>query len=376
MRFAHYKSKSPISWCFISFVEKQKLIMIETSKIPPNHKPKDFAVQISAYKNADNPTFNDVICHEMNSQELTKKSDCDTLTTRVDGGTLSQIERDAFKAQAAYSNAKSGTTSISITEQLKKYKEDQLLSKPGGDYFYLDKDTSTIDYHADQSEFIHRVGKDLKDAADNVVNILKDVGMGATMKYVDKDGRIQEAKKVGFIGTLANFFKDAASGVTLGKYTPDGEKSPNTALDTTKHFFKKVFVDALFKDVIVGIPRSAVHVAEDVAFAAINLAEAVPDATIGNSRIGQKITTEVFDDTQVLVDFVTDVIPTGEASSRTRAFSFKKGIKGLPLVHNITEPEKKAESEGGKKDENWKYVRNTPFRKTIESVASLIPTHI
>ena len=165
--------------------------------------------------------------------------------------------------------------------------------------------------------------------------------MGATMKYVDKDGRIQEAKKGGIYWHTGQIFKDAASGVTLGKYTSDGEKSPDTALDTTKHFFKKVFVDALLKDVIIGIPRSAVHVAEDVAFAAINLAEAVPDATIGNSRIGQKITTEVFDDTQVLVDFVTDVIPTGEASSRTRAFSFKKGIKGLPLVHNITEPEKK-----------------------------------
>lgn len=350
--------------------------MIETSKISPNHKPSDFTVQISAYKNADNPTFSDVICHEMNSQELARKSDCDTLTTRVDGEIISQIERDAFKAQAACSNAKSGTTSAPIMEQLKKYKEDQLLSKPGGDCFYLDKDTSIIDYQADQSEFIPRVGKDLKDAADNVVNILKDVGMGATMKYVDKDGRIQETKKVGFVGTLVNFFKDAASGITLGKYTPNGEKTPDTALDTTKHFLKKVFVDALLKDVIVGIPRSAVHIGEDTAFAAINLAETIPDATIGNFKTGQKITTEVFDDTQVLVDFVTDVIPTGEASSRTRAFSFKKGIKGLPLVHNLTEPEKKVESEGEKKDENWKYVRNTPFRKTIESVASLIPTQI
>lgn len=350
--------------------------MIETTKITSNHKPSDFAVQISAYKNADNPTFNDVICHEMDSRELAQKPDCDTLTTRVDGGMISQIERDAFKTQAACSNTKSSTTSTPITEQLKKYKEDQLLSKPGGDYFYLDKDTSIIDYQADQSEFVTRVGKDLKDAADNAVNILKDVGMGATMKYVDKDGRIKEAKKVGFVGTLVNFFKDAASGVTLGKYTPGGEKPPDTALDATKHFFKKVFVDALLKDLIIGIPRSAVHIGEDTAFAAINLAETIPDATIGNFRTGQKITTEVFDDTQVLIDFVTDVIPTGEASSRTRAFSFKKGIKGLPLVHNLTEPEKKTESEDEKKDENWKYVRNTPFRKTIESVASLIPTNI
>lgn len=350
--------------------------MIETTKITSNYKPSDFAVQISGYKNADNPTFNDVICHEINSQKPAQQPDCDTLTTRVDGGMISQIERDSFKTQAACSNTKSAAKSTPITEQFKKYKEDQLLSKPGGDYFYLDKDTSIIDYQADQSEFIPRVGKDLKDAADNAVNILKDVGMGATMKYVDKDGTIKEAKKVGFVGTLVNFFKDAASGVTLGKYAPNGEKPPDTALGATKHFFKKVFVDALLKDMVVGIPRSAVHIGEDTAFAAINLAESVPDATIGNFKAGQKITTEVFDDTQVLVDFVTDVIPTGEASSRTRAFSFKKGIKGLPLVHNLTEPEKNAESKDNKKDENWKYVRNTPFRKTIESVASLIPTNI
>ncbi len=350
--------------------------MIDTTKITSNYKPIDFAVQISGYKNTDNPTFNDVICHEMNSQELAQKPDCDTLTTRVNGGMISQIERGAFKTQTACSNAKNSTKSTPISEQLKRYKEDQLLSKPGGDYFYLDKDTSIIDYHADQSEFVPRVGKDLKDAADNAVNILKDIGMGATMKYVDKDDRIKEAKKVGFVGTLVNFFKDVASGVTLGKYAPNGEKPPDTALGATKHFFKKVFVDALLKDVIIGIPRSAVHIGEDTAFAAINLAETIPDATIGNFKTGQKITTEVFDDAQVLVDFVTDVIPTGEASSRTRAFSFKKGLKGLPLVHNLTEPEKNAESENDKKDENWKYVRNTPFRKAIESVASLIPTNI
>ena len=65
-------------------------------------------------------------------------------------------------------------------------------------------------------------------------------------------------------------------------------------------------------------------------------------------------TTEFFDDMQVFIDFVTDVIPTGEAGSRTHAFTFKKGINGLPIVYNITSPEQ------GMDDENWKYVRNTP----------------
>ena len=47
--------------------------------------------------------------------------------------------------------------------------------------------------------------------------------------------------------------------------------------------------------------------------------------------------------------------------------SLKKGLKGLPIVYNITSPEQ------GVDDENWKYVRNTPLRKTIESVATFIP---
>ena len=197
--------------------------------------------------------------------------------------------------------------------------------------------------------------------------MFKDIGAGATIKYVDNYGNIKEGKKVGFAGTIVNFFKDMASGITFGKYTPAGEDAPDNALEATKHFFKKIFVDALCKDVVVGIPRSAIHVGEDAVFACINLAETIPDATIGNCKAGQMATTEFFDDTQVFIDFVTDVIPTGEAGSRTHAFTFKKGLKGFPIVYNITSPEQ------GMSEENWKYVRNTPLRKTIESVATFIP---
>ena len=245
-----------------------------------------------------------------------------------------------------------------------------MLSKPGGDNFIIKNDNNVIEYSIDQSKFAVRVGKDLKDAGENFKNIFKDIGVGAAIKYVDKDGNIREGKKVGFAGTIINFFKDMASGITFGKYTPEGEDVPDNALEATKHFFKKIFVEALFKDIVVGIPRSAIHVGEDAVFTCINLAETIPDATIGNCKVGQMVTTEVFDDTQVFIDFVTDVIPMGEAGDRTRAFTFKKGLKGLPIVYNITSPEQ------GMDDENWKYVRNTPFRKTIESVATFIPTRM
>ncbi len=336
--------------------------MTETSSVSASNKPIDYGVQLGAYDSAATSSFKNIIYDELKRQSSEKTSNYDTLTTRIEGGVVSLLERNNFETQALYSDTKKEASSTSLKDQLKKYKEDQLLSKPGGDNFTINNDNGV-----DQSKFTKRVGKDLKDANENFKNIFKDIGTGATIKYVDKDGNIKEGKKVGFAGTIVNFFKDMASGITFGKYTPEGEDAPDNALEATKHFFKKIFVDALFKDAVVGIPRSAIHVGEDAVFACINLAETIPDATIGNCKVGQMVTTEFFDDTQVFIDFVTDVIPMGEAGSRTRAFTLKKGLKGLPIVYNITSPEQ------GVDDENWKYVRNTPLRKTIESVATFIP---
>ncbi len=340
--------------------------MIETQHVFHNNKPIDLSVQTSTYKGID-ISFKEIMYQEQKNPEFGKEYSLDTPEGKVDEGTVSQIERGNFESQAIYVNTKGDTRSIVLKDQVRKYKEDQLLSKPGGDYFYLDKNSDVIDYQADHSKFTERVGKDLKDAMENFFNIFKDLGPGADIKYVDKDGHIQEGNKVGLIGTIVNFFQDIASGVTLGKYAEKGEDTPDNAMEAAKYFFKKIFVDAIFKDVVVGIPRSAIHIGEDAAFACINLAETIPDATVGNFKAGQTATTEAFDDIQVFVDFVTDVIPMGEAGSRTRAFTFKKGLKGLPIIHNITEPEK------GDEDENWKYVRNTAFRKAIESLATLIP---
>lgn len=359
-----------VSKVFLQMIDFQtRTVMIELSKVSIGNKPVDFGVQLGAYDSTETSSFKEVIYDELKRQDLEKVHKYDTVTTRIEEGLLSQLERNAFEAQAAYSDMKKDKPSP-VKEQFKKYKEDQLLSNPGGDHFSLDKDAHSINYATDQNKFTARVGKDLKDAGDNFLNIFKDMGPGATFKYVDEDGRIQEGKKMGFGATLVKFFKDIASGVTLGKYTPENENAPDNALEATKHFFKKIFVDALFKDVVVGIPRSAIHVGENAVFTCINLAEIVPDATIGNFKVGRVATTEFFDSTQVFVDFITDIIPMGEAGSRTRAFTLKKGLKGFPIINNITTPEQ------GTKEENWKYVRNTPFRKTIESMATLIPVRM
>lgn len=344
--------------------------MIETSKVSINKPPADFGVQMGGYHGAKSSFFKEIIYDELKRQDSEQVHHYDTVTTRIDGGMLSQLERNVFETRSVNLDSKKDASSGALKEQLRKYKEDQLLSNPGGDHFDWAKDADSIDGTLDQSKFRVRVGKDIKDAGENFINIFKDIGPGASIKYIASDGSIQKSKKVGLGDTLVNFFKDVASGITLGMYTPKGENAPDNVLEATKHFFKKIFVDALLKDMVVGVPRSAINVGENVVFTCINLAEIVPDATIGNFKKGQAMTTEVFDDAQVLVDFVTDVIPMGEAGSRTRAFTLKKGIKGLPFINNITSPEQ------GGKDENWKYVRNTPFRKTVESMATLIPVRM
>lgn len=275
---------------------------------------------------------------------------------------INKYPETLFKSKGVNNQSKS-----SIIEQYKIYKEDQLMSNPGGDNFFLSRTGAVIDNNYDHSRITKRVGKDLIDAGSNLLNAVKDLGIGAKIKYIDKHGNIQDGRKVGLAGTVVNFFKDVASGLSFGLYSPEGEAKPQGVAGRVKHLFKKIFKDALIGDIVKGVPRSAIHIGEDIMFAGLNAIEAVPDATIGNFKIGRKITTAVFDNTQVVMDFVTDVIPGGDASMRTRSFKLAKGLKGLPIINNLTTPEEKQD------DKYWRYVRNTSFRKVIESIPTLIP---
>ncbi len=258
----------------------------------------------------------------------------------------------------------------SVIEQYKTYKEDQLMSNPGGDNFFLSKSSDVIDKDYDHSSFANRVGKDLSDAGNNILNAVKDLGIGAKMKYVDKHGNINEVRKVGFAGTVVNFIKNVASGLSFGLFRQEGEAKPQGVVGKVKHLFKKVFKDALVGDIVKGVPRSAIHIGEDIMFAGLNAVEALPDATIGNFKAGRKATTVIFDNTQVAMDFITDIMPGGEASMRVRSFKLAKGIKGLPIINNLTTSEKKYD------EKELGYVRNTSFRKVIETIPSLIPFRI
>ncbi|MBT5305181.1 MAG: hypothetical protein HOL31_08880, partial [Candidatus Scalindua sp.] len=181
--------------------------------------------------------------------------------------------------------------SSAILKQYNIYKEDQLMSNPGGDNFFLNKTSGVIDNNYDHSKITKRVGKDLADAGNNLLNVVKDLGGGAKFKYVDKHGNVKDGKKVGLAGTVVNFFKNVASGLTFGLYNSEGEAKPQGGIARVKHMFKKIIKDAIMGDIMQGVPNSVIHLGEDVMFAGLNAVEVIPDATIGNFKAGREATT-------------------------------------------------------------------------------------
>ena len=115
--------------------------MIEISKVSTSNKQMDFDVQIGAYDSTETTSFQEVIYDELKRQyrDAGKVSKYDTVTSRIEAGSQSLLERNIFETLTTYSDTKSDMQSMVLKDQFKKYKEDQLLSKPGGDCFDLGK---------------------------------------------------------------------------------------------------------------------------------------------------------------------------------------------------------------------------------------------
>jgi len=246
-----------------------------------------------------------------------------------------------------------------------KYKDDQLLSNPGGDHYYL-KDKAVIAEPKDQETFWGRIGKDISDSFDNLKNSLENLFLGSKILYRDENNQIQEGTQRGLLGSVGDFFKDLGSALSFGAWRPDGEEEPKGFVDRMGFFFSKM-KEALFGDLVQGVGGSAIRSGESLVLAGWNLLEVLPDATIGNFEEGRKLTTTIFDNGQVAIDYLTDIIPTGEAWLRVHSPNFDDlNDSKAPIIYNIQLPEYYT------KDERWKYVRNTPFRKTIETIGSLL----
>jgi hypothetical protein len=263
---------------------------------------------------------------------------------------------------AAYKKAQNQYGESDKISDLSKYKDDQLLSNPGGDHYYLEK--KKVATHAEvQGSFWGRVGKDISDAFSNVKNFFKDFLFGSKIKYRDKNNKIREAGQRGLIGSVVDFFKGVGSALSFGLWRPNGEKEPQGFVERIGFFFSSV-KEAIFGDLIQGAGRSFIHMGEDLIFAGWNLIEVIPDATVGNFHKGRKLVTNFFDNGQVVLDYLTDILPFGDAWQRVHATNLEE-LKP-PIISNLKMPEHYSE------DVRWRYVRNTPFRKTIETAGSLL----
>jgi len=266
------------------------------------------------------------------------------------------------EAAAAYAKQAGLANSPIQMSSWAKYKDDQLLRNPGGDHYYLDEN-KVVDEPKDRESFFGRIGKDLADVAGNIKNFFGNLFMGSKVHYRDENNQIKEGTQRGLIGTCVDFVKDLGSALTFGLWHPGDEKGPEGFTERISYVGTKL-KHAVLGDLVEGIPQSLNHMGKNIVLAGLNLVQVIPDATIGNLEEGRKLTTAVFDNGQVMVEYLTDIVPTGDAWFRVHASSLKD-LKA-PVLYNLKMPEYV------KDDNRWQYVRNTPFRKTIETVGTLL----
>ncbi len=68
----------------------------------------------------------------------------------------------------------------------------------------------------------------------------------------------ETTRKKGFFHAFGHFFKDVASGLSLGFYRPDNEPEPS-GFSRILYPFKKLVYDAPVKDLLVGVPTGIAH---------------------------------------------------------------------------------------------------------------------
>jgi hypothetical protein len=272
-----------------------------------------------------------------------------------------RAERSPEQAVTAYRRVES-LKKDGLAGDMAKYKDDQLLRNPGGDAYNLQPGNAAGDL-AQHRSFTHRIGKDLSDGWDNCKKLFQNLTFGSETAYRDSSGQVRKSQRKGLLGTIGDFLKNTASALSFGFYAPEGGDKPSGIMEKAFHFVKKS-KQALFGDLVQGVPAGINRMGKNLILAGWNLVEVLPDATIGHFDAGRKLTTTVFDDGQVMVEYLTDVIPGGEAWLRVHSASLH-GLKP-PILYNLSRPEHSLE------DARWETVRNTPFRKTLETLGALL----
>nr|WP_320116816.1 hypothetical protein [uncultured Desulfuromonas sp.] len=239
-----------------------------------------------------------------------------------------------------------------------KYRDEQLLSNPGGEDYFVDGTTQ-----GEESGLIENIAKDLSDVVDNIGNFFHNLLFGAETHYRDEQGEVQTSQNRGLVGSLVDLVCDVGSALSFGAWRPDGEDAPEGLQERVSFAFDKL-KEAVADDVVAGVAGSVNHMGEDLLLAGWNLVEIIPDATVSNVDMAEKVVSNVFDNGQVVIDYLTDVLPGGEAWLRVHATDLDDSQ--LPVFYNLSTPENFTG------DTRWEQVSNTPLRKALETVGSLL----
>lgn len=244
---------------------------------------------------------------------------------------------------------------------IQKYKDDQLLRNPGGRSYYLDERKVVAPSH--KESILGLIRKDFSSVFGNIKNFFGNMFMGTTVLHRNEKNEIQAGHQKGLLQTIGDFFKDLGSALSFGSWRPNSAEAPHGFKNRLLYSVSKL-KDAFMGDILMGVPSSANHMGKNLILSGWHLVEVLPDAAMGNFELGQKLTTSIFDNGHVAIEYLTDVVPSGDAWLRVHASSFKE-LKP-PVLYNIKMPEFNHE------DLRWAHVRNTPFRKAIESIGALV----
>jgi hypothetical protein len=242
-----------------------------------------------------------------------------------------------------------------------KYKDDQLLRNPGGRGYYLDEKKVVEPSH--KESILGLVRKDFSDAFGNIRNFFGNIFLGTTVLHRNENNEIMKGHQKGLFATIGDFCKDLGSALSFGSWRPDSAQAPHGFKNRLLYSVSKL-KDAFMGDILNGVPLSVNHMGKNLILSGWHLAEVLPDAAIGNFEPGQKLTTNIFDNGHVAIEYLTDIIPSGDAWLRVHASSLKE-LKP-PLLYNIKMPE------FNNGDIRWENVRNTSFRKTVETFGALL----
>ena len=144
-----------------------------------------------------------------------------------------------------------------------KYKEDQLLKNPGGDFYDLKRGEVLP---PGRRSLPQRLAKNFSDAAGNLRNFAANFFSGAERSYRDADNRISRTRERGFVSSVLDGIKNIGKAFSFGALRGPEEPSPE-GLSGRAGFFFSHLRRAVFGDLLQGAAGSVVRMAENLLLA-------------------------------------------------------------------------------------------------------------